>query len=110
VRILSAASRCLRVTRSSPFRTCERWALRESNRPANSSLPLPVLSAALFRYSVIAFCASSSGVRLAASFATSALTLASFFHLPETSSSGGPAHTAAREISGTLAWAHGQSG
>ncbi len=41
---------------------------------------------------------------------TSALTLASSFHLPETSSSGGPAHTAASEISGTLAWAHGQSG
>ena len=43
-------------------------------------------------------------------FATSALILGSSFHFCEASSSEGPAHTAASEISGTLGWAHGQSG
>jgi len=43
-----------------PFTTDERWALRLSNNPANKSLPLVILSAAaLARYSVIAFWASS---------------------------------------------------
>ena len=72
--------------------------------------PRPCRPHELAEIPLIAFWASSSGVRLAASFGTSALTLASSFHLPETSSSGGPAHTAASEISGTLAWVHGQSG
>ncbi|MGY4468202.1 hypothetical protein ACVWWK_003911 [Bradyrhizobium sp. LB9.1b] len=56
------------------------------------------------------FSASSSGVLRAASFKTSALTLASSFHLFCTSSSEGPAHTAASEISGTFACVQGQSG
>ena len=73
-----------------------------------TAVALSVAGAA--RNSVISFWASSSGVRLAASFETSALTLESSFHLSLTSSSGGPAHTAASEISGTLAWTHGQSG
>jgi hypothetical protein len=62
------------------------------------------------RNSVIAFCASSIGTFLAASFPTSAPTLGSSFHLFEASSSDGPAQTAATEISGTLACAQGQSG
>jgi len=91
--------------------TDARCALSVSNRPANNSLPISVFCAAEpSRNSVIAFWASSSGVRLAASLGTSALTLASSFHLLATSSSGGPAHTAASETSGTLAWEHGQSG
>src|SRR5260370_1144732 len=99
-----AASRCLRVTRSSPLMTDERCALSASNKPANKSLPRSALSAdKLARNSVIAFCAWSSGVRLAANRGTRALTVASSFHLFAASSSGGPAHTAASEISGTLA-------
>ena len=58
----------------------------------------------------MSFPASSREIRLAANFATNALILTSSFHLSWTSSSDGPAHTAATEISGTLACAHGQSG
>src|SRR5262245_54101024 len=60
--------------------------------------------------SAMAFCASSSGVRRAASRATKSLIVASSSQAFPTSSMDGPAHTAATEISGTLIWLHGQSG
>src|SRR5215813_11783984 len=90
--------------------TDERCALRVSNRPENRSFPDATLADEPARNSLMSFSASSRVVRLAASFATNALILASSFHLSWTSSSDGPAHTAATEISGTLACAHGQSG
>src|SRR5258705_4096686 len=91
--------------------TDERWALSVSNRPANSSLPVSLFWVAESdRNSVIIFSASSSGVRRAARRCTSALTVALSFHLLAASSRVGPFQTAASEISGTLAWAQGQSG
>src|SRR5215470_15797677 len=60
--------------------------------------------------SAMLFCASSSGVRRAASRATKSLIVASSSQAFPTSSMDGPAHTAATEISGTLIWLHGQSG
>src|SRR5262245_62708659 len=55
-------------------------------------------------------CASSTGVRRAASRATKSFIVASSSQAFPTSSMDGPAHTAATEISGTLIWLHGQSG
>src|SRR5262249_12722807 len=60
--------------------------------------------------SAMLFCASSSGVRRAASRATKSLIVASSSQAFPTSSMDGPAHRAATEISGTLIWLQGQSG
>ena len=56
------------------------------------------------------FCASSIEVRRAASRATISLIAESLCQVSAACSIGGPSHTAATEISGTLACTHGQSG
>src|SRR5262245_2165130 len=110
-RIWSENSFCLRAYRSIPRITSLRSSLRVLNSPANISFAffcrsdlVPVMVSAML------FCASSSGVRRAASRATKSLIVASSSQAFPTSSMDGPAHTAATEISGTLIWLHGQSG
>ena len=94
-----------------PSITSVRCRLSSWNRPANRSFAFSALSAPLAAMkSSAAFCASSSGVRRAASRATSSRTFGSLFHVSPTPSIGGPAHTATTETSGTLACTHGQSG
>jgi len=76
-------------------------------RPARRVLPW-VEGAALLVALVVPFALSERTDLV--TLATNVLILASSFHLSWTSSSDGPAQTAATEISGTLACAHGQSG
>jgi hypothetical protein len=91
--------------------TAPRSLLSVSNNPANRSLPLSARAVASpSRNCAIRFCASSIGVRRAASRTTRSLISGSACQDFAACSIGGPSHTATTEISGTLACTHGQSG